>query len=230
MEDTAPRQTRCFAAAVALAFAVALLWPAIPPLIDLPTQMARYRVGLDLGSSPYLSLYYDYRWALFGNLRVDLLVVPLARLFGLELAIKLIGLTIPALTASAMVLFSRGAWQGAAEQPVCASARLCLPVPVRLHPDACRSYSLAEALERLPRRAFDFVLLINVHPDQWPRDPKLKPVWRNNLFGIGISLGAPAILTVLLGLPSALGVIATALIVPLSNFIGHNFVSFRKSA
>jgi putative flippase GtrA len=51
-----------------------------------------------------------------------------------------------------------------------------------------------------------------------------------NLFGIGISLGAPAVLTVLLGLPSALGVIATALIVPLSNFIGHNFVSFRKSA
>jgi hypothetical protein len=159
--------------------------------------------------------------------------VPLARLFGPELAVRLIGLTIPALTASAMLLISRGAWQGAADQPVCASARLCLPVPVRLHPDACRydsSYSLAEVLERLPRRAFDFVLLINVDPDQWPRDPKLKPVWRNNLFGIGISLGAPAVLTVLLGLPSALGVIATALIVPLSNFIGHNFVSFRKSA
>jgi hypothetical protein len=95
---------------------VALLWPAIPPLIDLPTQMARYRVGLDLGSSPYLSLYYDYRWALFGNLGVDLLVVPLARLFGPELAVKLI--------------------------------------------NACRydsSYRLAEALERLPRPAFDFV-------------------------------------------------------------------------
>jgi hypothetical protein len=69
--------------------------------------MARYRVALDLGSSPHLAQYYDFQWALFGNLGVDLLVMPLARLLGLEAAVKLIVLTIPGLTAAAMMLLSR---------------------------------------------------------------------------------------------------------------------------
>ena len=36
--------------------------------------MGRYRVELDLGHSPWLSLYYGYHWAAIGNLGVDLLV------------------------------------------------------------------------------------------------------------------------------------------------------------
>jgi hypothetical protein len=94
---------------LALLFAVPLLWPAIPPLTDVPTHMARYRVALDLGSSTHLAQYYDFRWALFGNLGVDLLVMPLARLFGLELAVKIIVIAIPSLTAAAMLLLAREA-------------------------------------------------------------------------------------------------------------------------
>ena len=49
-----------------------------------------------------------------------------------------------------------------------------------------------------------------------------------NLFGIGISLAVPGVLTVALDLPSQVAVFATAMIVPLSNFLGHNFISFRE--
>jgi putative flippase GtrA len=49
-----------------------------------------------------------------------------------------------------------------------------------------------------------------------------------NLFGIGISLVVPGVLTVALDLPSPVAVFATAMIVPLSNFLGHNFISFRE--
>lgn len=49
-----------------------------------------------------------------------------------------------------------------------------------------------------------------------------------NLVGIGISLVVPGVLSVALGLPSPVAVFATAMIVPLSNFLGHNFISFRQ--
>jgi hypothetical protein len=62
--------------------------------------MGRYRVELDLDHSRWLQAYYDYHWAAIGNLGVDLLVIPLGKLFGLELAVKLIVLAIPPLTAA----------------------------------------------------------------------------------------------------------------------------------
>jgi hypothetical protein len=83
-----------------LAAAVPLLWPDVPPLVDLPGHMGRYRVQLDLAESEALQRFYSFEWALIGNLGVDLLVVPLSRLLGLELAVKLIILTVPPLTAA----------------------------------------------------------------------------------------------------------------------------------
>lgn len=93
--------------ALVLLAALPLALPAIPPLIDLPGHMARYRIALDLHSSPYLHSWFDYRWELFGNLGVDLLIVPMARLFGLELGTKLIVLTIPAMTVGGMLYMAR---------------------------------------------------------------------------------------------------------------------------
>src|SRR5919112_594789 len=63
-----------------LAAAIPLLYPAIPPLVDLLGHMGRYRVELDLSHSPWLSHYYGFQWAAIGNLGVDLLVMPLGRL------------------------------------------------------------------------------------------------------------------------------------------------------
>ncbi|MGQ0558746.1 MAG: hypothetical protein ACT4OE_04055 [Sphingosinicella sp.] len=88
-----------FLAALLVLSALPLLWPDVPPLLDLPGHMGRYRVQLDLADSPALQLYYDFQWALIGNLGVDLLVEALAPLVGLEPAAKAIVIAIPPLIA-----------------------------------------------------------------------------------------------------------------------------------
>jgi hypothetical protein len=70
-------------------------------------HMGRYRVELDLNHSPWLQYYYDYHWAAIGNLGVDLLIIPLGKLLGLEAATKLIVLAIPPLTAIGMLWVAR---------------------------------------------------------------------------------------------------------------------------
>jgi hypothetical protein len=100
-------QTRAFVVAMVIASVVPLLWPTIPPLVDLPGHMGRYRVQLDAGAHPWLANWYDFNWSLIGNLGIDLLIVPLAPIFGLELAVKLIVIAIPALTVSGLLWIAR---------------------------------------------------------------------------------------------------------------------------
>lgn len=71
----------------------------VPPLIDLISHMGRYRVQLDLATSPLLQRNYDFQWALVGNLGVDLIIGPLARLMGLERAVWLVATALPPLMA-----------------------------------------------------------------------------------------------------------------------------------
>jgi hypothetical protein len=94
-------------ALVVLATMVPLLYPPIPPLVDLFGHMGRYRVELDLVHSPWLQRYFSYHWAAIGNLGVDLLVIPLGKLIGLEPAVKLIVLAIPPLTAAGFLWVAR---------------------------------------------------------------------------------------------------------------------------
>jgi hypothetical protein len=93
--------------AVALVSAVPLLWPDIPPLLDLPGHMARYRIEQDLGTSPFLGAYFGFTWKVSGNLGVDLLVLALSPLIGLEPAVKVVVLAIPPLTAAAFLIAAR---------------------------------------------------------------------------------------------------------------------------
>jgi hypothetical protein len=93
--------------AFALVAAVPLLYPPIPPLVDLLGHMGRYRVMLGLDTSPWLHDYYGFHWAAIGNLGVDLLVIPLAKLIGLEPAVKLIVLAIPPLTVAGFLWVAR---------------------------------------------------------------------------------------------------------------------------
>jgi len=86
--------------------AVPLLYPPIPPLVDLLGHMGRYRVMLD-GEVPSLASVYQFRWALMGNLGVDLAVYPLAKLIGLEPAVKLVVIAIPMLTVAGMLWVAR---------------------------------------------------------------------------------------------------------------------------
>ncbi|HEX9964258.1 MAG TPA: hypothetical protein VGB04_04665 [Allosphingosinicella sp.] len=90
-----------------LACALPLLWPDVPPLVDLPGHMGRYHVQMEIGGSAVLQSFYDFKWALIGNLGVDLLVVPLAALIGLEPAVKLITIAIPVMTGAGFLWVAR---------------------------------------------------------------------------------------------------------------------------
>jgi len=100
-------QTRWFVLAMVVLATVPLLWPDIPPLVDLPGHMGRYRVQLTHGTVPWLQDWYNFQWSLIGNLGVDLLIIPLSKLFGLELAVKLIVVTIPAMTVAGLLWIAR---------------------------------------------------------------------------------------------------------------------------
>jgi hypothetical protein len=100
-------ETRAFVAAVILLSTVPLLYPPVPPLVDLLAHMGRYRVQLDLNNSPWLHEYYGFHWAAIGNLGVDLLVMPLGRVIGLEPAVKLILLCIPPMTVAGFLWVAR---------------------------------------------------------------------------------------------------------------------------
>lgn len=90
-----------------LASALPLVAPALPPLLDLPGHLARYRVQLGLADSPFLQRYYGFHWAPVGNLGADLLVQALAPRLGLEPTVKLIALVIPMLFAGGLLAIAR---------------------------------------------------------------------------------------------------------------------------
>jgi hypothetical protein len=92
---------------IVLATMMPLLYPQVPPLVDLPGHIGRYRIELDLGHSASLQRFYEFRWAPMGNLGVDLLVLVLAPAIGLEPAVKLIILLIPPLTAGGILWVAR---------------------------------------------------------------------------------------------------------------------------
>ncbi|HET8612338.1 MAG TPA: hypothetical protein VFL92_06185 [Sphingomonas sp.] len=100
-------ETRSFAVAMMLLAIVPLLWPPIPPITDLMGHMGRYRVQLDIGHSPWLRQYYSFNWSVIGNLGCDLLVQALGPVLGLELAVKLIVMAIPAITVGGFLLVAR---------------------------------------------------------------------------------------------------------------------------
>ena len=100
-------QTRWFVAAMALLAAVPLLWPTVPPLVDLAGHMGRYRVQLEYADQPWLAQWYHFEWQMIGNLGIDLLIEPLAPIFGRELAVKLIVIAIPVLTVTGLLWIAR---------------------------------------------------------------------------------------------------------------------------
>lgn len=106
--DARPRwwQRRSVALLFVALSAVPLLWPAVPPLIDLPGHIGRFRIMAEAGQGP-LAHHYHVTWKLIGNLGVDGLVLLIAPLVGLEPATKLVVLAIPMLTIAAMLWLSR---------------------------------------------------------------------------------------------------------------------------
>ena len=100
-------QSRWFFVGCLMLLAAPLIWPTVPPLIDLPGHIGRYRVADALRGSTELQAHWRFDWAAIGNLGVDLLVFPLARLVGVEPATKLVVIAIPLLWGWGVVRLSR---------------------------------------------------------------------------------------------------------------------------
>lgn len=93
--------------ALTLPAAAPLLWPALPPLVDLPGHVSHYHIERALPGSAHLQRFYGYQWALMGNLGVDLLMIPAAALFGVELGAKLITMLIPCVAIAGFLAAAR---------------------------------------------------------------------------------------------------------------------------
>jgi hypothetical protein len=100
---------RRFHWAVAVLLALPLFWPSLPPLTDALGHMGRYKVQLDLATSPALQQFYDFNWQIIGNLGVDLLIIPMAAIFGIELGVKLIVIATVILSAIGMINIAKQA-------------------------------------------------------------------------------------------------------------------------
>ncbi len=101
MQDATPLawwQTRRAMLLLAIAAATPLWWTSIPWMIDVPAHVARFHIQQTIGQSPELARHFDFTWRLIPNLGVDLLVVPLGKLFGLLPAVTIVTALIPALT------------------------------------------------------------------------------------------------------------------------------------
>ncbi|MEO7690260.1 MAG: hypothetical protein ABIS51_13335 [Sphingomonas sp.] len=101
-------QTRWFVLIAMAAAALPLLWPAIPPLVDVPGHIGLYRIMAEAGQAPLADHYAVYP-ALIGNLGVEALVLALHPLLDVEPATHLIVALIPVLTVGAMLWLAREA-------------------------------------------------------------------------------------------------------------------------
>jgi hypothetical protein len=103
VETASPREGLYLALFLALLSAWPFIVAATPQLTDYASHLARYHVMLDGGRDPYLARYYDFHWRFTGNLGADILIWPLGRLFGVEVAGRILGLMIPPLTGLGIV-------------------------------------------------------------------------------------------------------------------------------
>lgn len=99
------RLPRFWPVLAALGTTVPLWGVAIPPLIDLPGHMGRWRIML-APEAPMLARSFAFRWDLVGNLGADLPMALLGPLIGLEPATWLLAALTIALTALALLLLS----------------------------------------------------------------------------------------------------------------------------
>lgn len=83
---------------LALLSALPVLVAKLPQMGDYSAHLARYRVMLDAGRSPFLTRYYSFEWKWTGNVGFDLAIGWLAPFLGLEPAGRLLVVLIPILT------------------------------------------------------------------------------------------------------------------------------------
>lgn len=88
---------------LALLSALPVLVARYPQMSDYPAHLARYAVMLDAGRTPALARYYGFQWEWTGNVGADLLIRPLAAIFGLEGGGRVMAGLIPPLTGLGLI-------------------------------------------------------------------------------------------------------------------------------
>lgn len=96
--EPGPRESLLLGVVLALLASLPVLAAAYPQMVDYPAHLARFHVMLERDHSAYLQEYYGFKWRWMGNLGADLLIRPLAAVFPLELAGRIIAGLIPLLT------------------------------------------------------------------------------------------------------------------------------------
>ncbi len=101
------RRERLAIVALALLAALPVLSATYPQMTDYPAHLARWHVMLNIDASADLQRLYGFRWQWMPNLGCDLLVWPLAKVLGLELAGRVIAALVPALLAASLLTVDR---------------------------------------------------------------------------------------------------------------------------
>ena len=96
-----------FAILLALMAALPPILARYPQMTDYPAHLARWYVMLAHGDNPVIDRYYGFRWAWSGNLGADLLIFPLASLFGIETGGRIIVIMTPVLTGLGIITVER---------------------------------------------------------------------------------------------------------------------------
>lgn len=107
---------------IILATVLPYLVAVVPDAADYPNHLARHHVLASIGHGSALDRYFIVMWRWIGNLGVDLPVLALTPVMGVEPATRLVASAIAPLMAIGILLLSR-----AAHGRVTASAALALP-------------------------------------------------------------------------------------------------------
>lgn len=92
---------------LSLLAALPVLLVHLPQMSDYPAHLAAWHVAREAGHNPAIDALYRYEWHWIPNLGTELLVQPLALLFGLEHAGWLIAALVPALLATSLLVLDR---------------------------------------------------------------------------------------------------------------------------
>lgn len=176
------RRDEAFWLGVVLAVLAAL--PAMvawtPQMTDYPSHLAGYKVMLDHGYDPFLTHYFLFKWEWTGNLGAELLMVPLAAIFGLEEAGRLIVGLIPLLTGLSIIAVAWSLRGRIGVGPILAFAMIWSPSLLM----GFLNYSLSLAMALLA-----FALWVRMENSSWRRVvfvPIGFAVWLCHVSGWGI--------------------------------------------
>lgn len=151
-----------------------------PQMTDYPSHLAGYKVALDHGADPYLTRYFVFNWEWTGNLGVELLMVPMAPIFGLEQAGRIIVAMIPFLTGLSIVAACRSLGRKLGAGPILAFAMIWSPSLLM----GFLNYALSIALG-----LFTFALWVKLEDRPW-RWAAMVPisfvVWLCHVSGWGV--------------------------------------------